>query len=332
MATLKEISKSLGISEATVSNALSGKGRMKMETRERIIQEANRAGYAIHHTIKNMLKKVIVVAEEFDTNNDPFLVGIYRTTQAAGLVWPVYGLDIWGKGLKRTAGADEIRPLLNQLLDQLSFCPSGIVYISQYPRRIPGLFTGMNIPTVAIQLLQSDADAYINFDNQQGAYEAVRCLAQAGKERIATISGAIDSYSASERMIGYQRALLDSSIVYHPKWIWIGDWSMQSGYELTRNLLDMSEPPDAIFAQNDSMALGALQALRERGIRIPQDIAVVGFDDTPVAAYSNPMLSSVYIPRIQMGASAYVKMCELLGKKKTEDVVLPCKLIIRESC
>ena len=332
MATLKDISKRLGISEATVSNALSGKGRMKVETRERIIQEANRAGYAIHHTIKNMVKKVIVVAEEFDSNNDPFLVGIYRATQEAGVVWPVYGLDIWGKGLMRTAGAKEIRPLLNRLLDQLSFCPSGIVYISQYPRKIPGLFTGLNIPTVAIQLLQSDADVYINFDNQQGAYDAVRYLAQAGKTRIATLSGAIDSYSASERMIGYQRALLDSSLLYHPKLIWIGDWSMQSGYELTRNLLDMSEPPDAIFAQNDSMALGALQVLHEKGIRIPQDTAVVGVDDTPFAAHSNPMLSSVCIPRVQMGEAAYVKMCELLSKKKTEDVVLPCQLIIRESC
>ena len=188
------------------------------------------------------------------------------------------------------------------------------------------------MPVVAIQLLGSGADVYINYDNQQAAYDAVSHLAQTGKQHIATLSGDVDTYSSSDRMIGYQRALLDSSLPYHPKLIWIGDWSVQSGYQLTKDLLEMSETPDAIFAQNDGMAEGALKALHEHGLRIPEDVALIGFDNNEFAVRSSPKLSSIRAPRFEMGVAACQKMCELLSKKKVENALLPCKLILRESC
>jgi len=331
MATLASIAERLGVSEATVSNALSGKGRMKPETRELILREAKKEGYTIYHTVKSTIKKVIVVSEESSSNAAAFLRGVSDASQEDGLVWPMYDLNIWKKDLPREAGSDLIRPLINNLLDQLPFRPSGMIYFSQYCRKLPKLFDGLNIPVVAVQLLGTGADVHVNYDNQQGAYDAIVHMAQRGKKRIATISGPIDTYSSSERMIGYQRALIDSQLVYHHKLIWQGDWSVDSGYELTKKLLSNSEPPDAIFAQNDGIALGAINALKEYGLRIPEDVSVIGFDNSGFTNWISPSQSTVQIPWTEMGIEAYHKMCELMSKKKASNVVVPCKLVPRET-
>ena len=243
MAALIDIAKRLGVSEATVSNALSGKGRMKPETRERILSEARKEGYQLRNPIKNVTRRVIIVTEDISKYTLSFISGATESALKAGLHWPVYNLDIWGHGLQRDPDANALRPLIADLMSSLEFRPSGILFISQYSRKIPGLFTGSTIPVVGIQTLECDASVYVNYDNQQGAHDAVRYLAQKGKRRIATLCGKIESYSSSERMIGYQRALVESSLLYHPKYIWLGDWEEDTGYQLAHKLLDMSEPP-----------------------------------------------------------------------------------------
>lgn len=108
------------------------------------------------------------------------------------------------------------------------------------------------------------AQASVNYDDQQGAYLAVSHLIDNGRRRIATLSGPVDSHSVSDRMIGYQRALINHGLAFHPKMVWIGDGEAESARALTRDLLMATNRPDAIFAQNDTMACGAIQAAQAK--------------------------------------------------------------------
>ena len=333
MRSLREIASELGYSEATVSNALSGKGRMKPETRDLIIKAVEKTDYQYRHTSRFNQNSVVIIQEEDGTFNDEIVNSLLSRCTKAGVFWPVYKLEIFSRGISRDADASVMRPLLMKLLDSIPYTPSGMVYVSQYPRKIPGYLDSLNFPIVGVQMLDSGADVYINSNDQQGAYDAIQYMYHRGKRRIAMIAGQIDTYSSSERLIGYQRGLIDCHIPYHPKLIWVGDWSQESGYELTEKLLNLNVPIDSIFTQNDYMAFGAIRKIKERNLRIPEDISIIGFDNSPdYASKASPELTTVSPPRYIMGSMAFDKMLSLLRHNHVEDSILKCDLCFRESC
>ncbi|MDP9866252.1 DNA-binding LacI/PurR family transcriptional regulator [Streptosporangium brasiliense] len=162
-------------------------------------------------------------------------------------------------------------------------------------------------------------------DNTGGAERAVRHLVEQGRRRIATIAGPQDMIAGIDRLTGYRDALRDSdrrSIVA------VGDFTRESGAVAMRQLLADDPELDAVFVANDLMALGALRTLRRAGRRIPGDVAVVGFDDIPAAAYADPPLSTVRQPTVEMGRRL-ARM--VLKQEEGTPVVLPTELVVRES-
>jgi len=186
----------------------------------------------------------------------------------------------------------------------------------------------------AAQSTEFDA---IKIDNVGGAAAMTKHLLSLGHRRIAFISGATGNVDAEERKRGYRQALETARVKQHPLMEIDGDFTEHGGYGAARALakLPPETRPTAIFAANDSMAIGALSALRELGVVVPREIAVTGFDDIPIAQYTSPPLTSVHVPILDLGERATERLVGQLAserRRRCECETLPTTLVVRQSC
>lgn len=174
----------------------------------------------------------------------------------------------------------------------------------------------------------------VDVDNKAGAYQAVTHLIGLGHRRIGFISNAPLSYSgALERYVGYQQALTEHDLPLDDDLVGIGEFLPESGQAAMERLLDLSIPPTALFAASDVVAIGAMSAIHERGLRVPQDVAVVGFDDIFLASHAHPPLTTVHVPAYGLGwTAAEVLISVIEGEEEGASVMLETELVIRESC
>lgn len=174
----------------------------------------------------------------------------------------------------------------------------------------------------------------INVENEEGARKAVAHLIALGHRRIATITGRPDTSPGGERLSGYSLALRAAALPVEPELVVKGDLTMRSGYAAMRHLLTLQERPTAVFAADDAMAAGALRAIQEAKLAVPDDIAIVGFDDASVATLTHPQLTTVRQPVHDVGAeAAHMLIAQLRGREKTPiQKLLPVELVVRQSC
>ena len=170
-------------------------------------------------------------------------------------------------------------------------------------------------------------------ENRRGAYQAVKHLLDCGHRRIAQVSGPKGRYDADERTQGYRKALREAGIQPDEKLLRYGNWTPDSGYEQMTRLLDEGVSFSAVFTHSDIMALGCMQALKDRGVKIPEDVGVIGFDDISITQFVDPPLTSVHQPFFEMGQAAMRVLIGRIGGKKPNGskVVLPATLVIRRS-
>ena len=163
----------------------------------------------------------------------------------------------------------------------------------------------------------------------------VRHLAGLGHQRIAIIKGAEGNFDAAERLRGYRAALKEAGLAFVPELVMPGDFSEAAGDAAARALLRLDQKPTAIFAANDGMAIGALHALRDAGLRVPVDIAIGGFDDIPMARYVEPALTSVHVDISVLGERAAARLFSALehpADRTPSRETLPTTLVVRRSC
>jgi LacI family transcriptional regulator len=175
----------------------------------------------------------------------------------------------------------------------------------------------------------------VSVANYDGAYAMVQHLMALGHRRIAIITGAARNFDAAERLRGYRAALKDAGVPIDPSLEVPGDFSEGSGFRAAQDLVNSAMRPSAIFASNDAMAIGALSALRTSGLKVPEDIAVAGFDDIPMSAYVEPPLSSVHVDISALGERATVRLLDALQQANGHPArreVLPTTLVVRRSC
>ena len=192
-----------------------------------------------------------------------------------------------------------------------------------------------NFPHVLIDHRGSDETIpAVAAANRQGAYSATAYLVELGHHRIGFITGAMDQICAQDRLAGYKTALADHGIAFDPELVREGDFFQPLGYAGASALLELPHPPTAIFASNDVSAFGAMEAVREHGLRIPDDVSVVGFDDIPQAAHVHPRLTTVRQPLEKMGRTATRMLLEYINdpQRPIERVELPTELVLRQSC
>jgi len=174
----------------------------------------------------------------------------------------------------------------------------------------------------------------VDVDNQAGAYQAVTHLIGLGHSRIGFISNAPFSYSgAQERFAGYQLALEEHNLAIDDEMVEFGAFLPETGERAMRALLALAEPPEAVFAASDVVALGALSAIHQARLSVPADIAVVGFDDILLAAHAIPPLTTVRVPAYGLGwTSAEIVVALIEGEQEVASVILETELVVRESC
>lgn len=328
---LKQIAQLAGTSPATVSRVLNNHPDVRESTRQRVlvvIQQANFRPNAAARSLAAGQTRVIGLvvlrntARLFSEPYFPLLIlGISSACNAydhSVMLWlskPEYERQTIGR-ITRGGAIDGV-----------------IVSTMRMNDPIVMAFKEDGIPVVLIGRSPQDAEiSYVDVENYQGAVAAVEHLWRQGRRRIATITGPLDIVSAYDRYNGYMKALTDRDVAVDPALVVEGDYSEISGYYAMQQLL--SQRPTAVFAANDSMALGALRAISQANLRVPDDIAIVGFDDIPIAAQSTPPLTTIRQPIEKAGAMAVEIMVDLVENPShsPKRVVLPTELVVRNSC
>ena len=297
MVTIKDVAREAKVSVATVSRVINGSGPVKEETMRLIREVAGRMRYVPHSGARSLITSKtetlgVLLPDLYGEFFSEVIRGMDDTAQKNGfhlLISRAYadrhGIETAIKAMRgRVDGVVVMSPDLDS--DSLLNLPSTIPVVL-----LCSVSRGNEIDSLTIQ-------------NCRGAREMVTHLVSLGHKRIAIIKGSARNYDAAERLRGYRMALREAgispeSILERP-----GDFTEAGGYNATMALLAMRPRPTAIFATNDSMAIGALSALRESGVQVPDEMAVAGFDDIPLARYMDPPLSSVHVPICELGARA----------------------------
>ena len=322
--TIKQVAREAGVSIATVSRVLNGKGPVLPATRDRIREVARRLRYVPHGGARSL---------------------ITRRTNTVGVLLP----DLHGafyseliRGLDREAR----RRGYHLLVSGSHGNPQEMASVLQATRgRVDGMIVmapalGEELPegVRAVRLgsgrLGQHHDSF-GFANRAGAAEMVRHLAAAGRRRIAFVQGPPDNVDARERLQGYRAAIARERLPRSAALEIPGDFTEDSGAAAVEAVLSRVPRPDAVFAANDAMAVGVLAELRSLGIAVPGEIAVVGFDDIPLARYLTPSLTTVRVPLAEMAARALSRLLDRLDGGTIDrpcHVTLPVELVVRESC
>ena len=327
--TLEEIARLAGTSVSTVSRALSNKNYpLKEETRSRIIQLADEMGYQpnlIARSLQN--NRTHVVGVVVDRMQSPFTAETVQGIQD-GLRQAGYSISIAYSNRDQALAIAAIHSFYSRQVD-------GIVLINSWLHTYNDPILAMqDRPFVFVNRRFANClENCVGPGDHFGAELATQHLVDLGHRRIGYINGMQDWIESENRLAGYRDVLSRNGIPMDEALVRQGDWGVESGFQAARDLLALAERPTAIFAANDIMALGAIYAIQEAGLRIPGDVAVVGYDDRDFAEWIRPALTTVRMPSFEMGlAAARLLLQQLTGEQPEDATQVPGKLIIRDSC
>lgn len=330
--TIRDVAAAAGVSYQTVSRVLNDRPDVADETRQRIKHVMYTLGYQPNAAARSLaLKRTRTLGLITSDFSDWFFTQVIVGAEIAARKLNYCLL------LSSTERNPDDEPKYLQLFSEREV--DGMLFIranaqGDSQQMIALSEQGMPIVTTADRQNRLDRICVIVVDNIKGGFLATQRLIDVGHRRIGMITGPKTWESSQDRMLGYRRALEQSGIDLDPSLIEYGDWSYESGYRAMQQLLARSSHITALFAQNDRMAIAAMWALREAGRQIPQDIAVVGFDDIPAAAFSTPPLTTVRQPMIQVGQIATELLIQMIENPTQErkEVVLEPELIVRQTC
>lgn len=330
--TIKEIAKIAGVSTATVSKVLNKKDKNISEpTRQKVLDIVKE-----HNYIPNTIARSLVT----------------RQTKTIGLVIPDIANPFFpelARGAEDKANesgyniifcntddnVDKEEKYINMLIEKMI---DGIIF-TQSAKRTKG-FEKLKIGSTPIVLIDRDMElegvvGKVLVDNFTGAYDGVNYLLNKGYRKIAFITGALTTNTSKNRLNGYKRALEDFNFPYDEAYVLAGEYKSEWGFSAIKQLLDNDIDFDAVFCGNDLIAISAIKALKDAGKSIPNDVAVLGFDDIYMAKFIEPELSTIRQPNYEMGYRAVEILVDILENPedvdKKRELVLNTKLIIRQS-
>ncbi len=326
--TIVDVAREAGVSYATVSRVVNNKPTVKTETRARVLQAMTRMGYQANLQARSLAG---------GRSNVIGLLVVDLSTQYLGEI--MYGIDdvlavrqyelmLYTTHRRKTKESAYVNMMANGMADGL------LILLPRDPDAYLESLRERDLPYVLIDHhSRNEADLAVYAANVQGGFEATKHLIDLGHTRIGLITGWMDMTSAQDRLEGYKQALADCGLPLDPTLTVEGDFTQASGYHGAMQLLDLPEPPTAIFASNDVSAIGVLDAARTRGLRVPDDLSVIGFDDIPMAALLNPPLTTIRQPLQDMGRIATTLLLDRIREPEQEksSVVLPTELVVRGS-
>ncbi len=328
-ASMKDVAIDANVSIATVSRVINNSGYVSDNNRARVEESIQKLGYT-HNTLARSLvtKETRLIAFIIDNISNPFYpqfaLGVEEMAEKNGFNVILCNIE------------SSIEKELNYVRKLTGLQVDGMIFVaSKVPENVYGNTIKINVPVVCLdsQIYIPNSDRVI-LDQDWGGYSITKHLIDRGHKRIAHIAGPSDYLTAHLRKSAYLRALDDNNIRQIQRLIIEGDYSTESGRLAAEKLLSLENRPTAIFAANDLMALGAMDTIRKKGLLIPNDIAVAGFDDIQFSALYSPALTTVSQPTLQMGALAMQMVIERLrGTASTEnrEIIFKPTIAVRES-
>ena len=326
--TLKDIGKQVGVSATTVSRALNNKPDISYETKKKIKEVAERLGYSPNALARSLKAKKtgsigVLIGDIADPFFAPIVKGVENTARKMG-----YNIILCDTGEEYEQEKIALQTMLEKRVDGLLITPSQTEYndiLELKRRKIPFVLVGRHF-----DLVESD---YVITDDIKGAFLATDYLIKKGHKKILFINGPTYISSAKERLVGYKRALQEHAILFDSSLVREGALEMEDGYRIMKQVLSTGTKFTAVFAYCDFVILGVMKALEEAKLKIPEDIAVVGYDNVAFARFLRVPLTTVHIPKYELGKEAM----KLLKKKiegeikEPRAVILQTELVIRKS-
>jgi LacI family transcriptional regulator len=328
--TIKDVAVAAGVSYATVSRVLNDYQHVRPDKRQRVLEAMEHLGYTVNLQARSLAggRSHVIGLLVHDLRN-PYSAHVIEGIDEV-LVDAEYELILHTTHRRRKKEAAYVSTLTKGLIDGLILLLplESSEYLEQLHER--------RFPYVVITDHEhfDDYSPVVGTNNWQGAYQATRYLLELGHRRIGFLTGLPEFRSAQERLDAFQAAHADAGVHLDSAYIAPGNFNQKSGYESAGILLDLPAPPTAIFAANDPSAFGAYDAARERGLRIPDDLSLVGFDDVTQAAYMHPPLTTVRQPMLTMGRLAAQMLLQRIAapERPAARMVIQSELVVRGSC
>ncbi|MGN6518273.1 MAG: LacI family DNA-binding transcriptional regulator [Dokdonella sp.] len=326
--TIKDVAKAAGVSVAAVSRALNGRDNVTDQTRHRILDVAAKLRYRPNDAARSLItRRTRTIGAVLPDLHGEFFSELIRGIDVAARAQGLHLLvsSSHGDADEATAAIRSMQGRVDGLLVMSPHVDASFLHES-LPEALPAVL--MNAPH------EHSRFPTLNLDNHGGAAAMTRHLLGRGHRRIAMIAGPVGNLDADERRRGWLDALEEASLA-RDALLLEGDFSEESGHAAGKHVAGLAQRPDALFAANDMMAVGCLIALAESGLRVPDDIALAGFDDVPIARYVTPQLTTVRVRVADLGRAAFTRLIaelETPGAFPARSEVLPCEIVVRASC
>ncbi len=328
MPTIYDVAQHAGVAPATVSRVINDSGYVSAETRERVEEAIAELGYSPNRLARGLRsKQTQTLGLVLSDITNPFWTTVARGVEDAASR-ANFSVILCNTDESEAKQMQYLNLLLEKQVDGFVLVPATTEVDSLspvYERDVPFVVVDRKVP-VSVDTVRCDSVG--------GAYELVKYLLGLGHRRIAVLSGSKDVSTATDRVEGYRRALSEAGVEVDDSLILYRSFTHDAGYEMTRHCLSMSPQPTALFAVNNFIAIGALRALKDAGLRVPEDISVVGFDDLPPRLIIQPSLTVVVQPAYEIGARATELLLQRLSgdtPEECQEIILPTELIIRSS-
>jgi len=326
--TIVDVAQEADVSYATVSRVINNGAHVRPEKRERVLRAMAKLGFTVNQQARSLRagrSQVIgLLVHDLGTSYIGEIIrGIEAELSAAS-----YDLMLYTTHRRKTKEATYVSAITRGMADGL------LLVLPRNPEAYLESLRQRRFPYVLVDHQGIDETGpAVGATNFQGAYDATQHLLSLGHRRIGFITGQMEMGCSRDRLAGYRAALLAAGIPPDPQWVREGDFFQPDGFAGAQALLALPQPPSAIFASNDFSAFGVMEAVRDAGKRLPDDMSIVGFDDIPQAAQVNPTLTTVRQPLEQMGRTAARMLLEIIGNeaRPAARVELPTELIVRAS-
>ncbi len=330
--TLEDVAKKAGVSRSTVSRVVNGSPSVSPEVRKRVLKVIQSTGFHPNAAARSLASQrtwmigLVLPRSVSSVFTDPFFP---QLTQGIAFACNNhnYSLSLFIVGNKEDE--EKISPRISRR----GFMDGILIQSGQSEDPLINHLLKSGVPNVILgRPFEAEGVSYVDVDNINAASTATKHLISLGRKRIATITGVITSTVTIDRLEGYKKALQSSNVELDPTLIAEGDFSEISGYLQMQSLLPLA--PDAVFCQSDIMAVGAMRAVKEAGLRIPEDIAFVGFDDIPLSAHTTMQLTTMRQPIMRFGIKAVELLIDLIenGTKPARKLILDTELVVRDTC
>ncbi|WP_071392736.1 LacI family DNA-binding transcriptional regulator [Bacillus tuaregi] len=328
MVRIADVAKLANVSTATVSRVLSNTGKVKKETTEKVLEAIKQLNYQPNMLARQLrtleTKTILVVVPDI---SNPFFSKVLRGIE---VVADENGYQVL---LGDTINKPEHEIAFLDILRQRK-ADGMILLTARSDRKSLEQLTKEYPIVLACEYIEGAAIPTVSIDNISSARKITEHLIQLQHERIATITGPLHVVLGRDRLKGFQQAMIQYGLPLDQCLIQEGDFTLESGFNQMLKLLALENQPTAVFAANDEMAMGAIRAIKSKGLKVPHDIAVVGFDDIKFASIFEPALTTIAQPTFEIGEKAIELLISLINNKpiQKEQYILEDKLIVRASC